>query len=73
MTFFKASETLTGDSTDPTMGWRDWVSGVEVHIVPGNHANMMYQPHVAALARRLAECLNQAQSGETGAAGKIDR
>jgi thioesterase domain-containing protein len=74
ITFFKASETLTGTSADPTMGWSEWASGgVEVHIVPGNHANMMYQPHVGALAGKLTACLNEAQSAENEAAGKIDR
>jgi thioesterase domain-containing protein len=62
---------------DPTMGWSAWASGgVEVHVVPGNHATMMYEPHVEALAKTLTACLNQAQSAETdqnGAAGKIDR
>jgi thioesterase domain-containing protein/acyl carrier protein len=65
ITFFKASETLTGTSADQTMGWNDWASGgVEVHIVPGNHANMMYEPHVEALAKELRACLDQAQSAE---------
>jgi thioesterase domain-containing protein len=45
------------------MGWSDWAAGgVELHIVPGNHANMMYQPHVRALALTLTACLKQAQS-----------
>jgi aspartate racemase len=76
ITFFKASETLTGTSVDPTMGWSEWAKGgVEVHVVPGNHANLMYEPHVEVLARMLTACLDQAQSAEAegiGAAGKID-
>lgn len=76
ITFFKASETLTGTSADPTMGWSEWAKGgVEVHVVPGNHANLMYEPHVEVLARILTTCLDQAQSAEAeeiGAAGKID-
>jgi thioesterase domain-containing protein/acyl carrier protein len=65
ITFFKASETLTGTSSDPTMGWSDWATGgVEVHIVPGNHANLMYEPHVETLAGQLTACLNRAQSAE---------
>ncbi len=74
VTFFKASETLTGPSADPTMGWSEWASGgVEVHVVPGNHANMMYPPHVGALAEKLTECLDQARSAPNGPSGKIDR
>jgi thioesterase domain-containing protein/acyl carrier protein len=75
ITFFKASETLAGTSPDPTLGWSEWASGgVEVHIVPGNHANLMYEPHVEVLAEKLTACLNQAQSAkaqENGAEGKI--
>ena len=77
ITFFKASETLEGTSPDPTLGWSEWASGgVEVHVVPGNHANLMYEPHVEVLAEKLTACLNQAQSAEAeenGAAGKIDQ
>ena len=47
------------------MGWSDWASGgVEVHVVPGNHANLMYAPHVEVLAAELTACLNQAQVAE---------
>ena len=75
ITFFKASETPAGTSADPTLGWSEWASGgVEVHIVPGNHANLMYEPHVEVLAKKLTACLNQAQSAEAeenGAAVEI--
>jgi amino acid adenylation domain-containing protein len=77
VTLFKASETLAGTSPDPTLGWSEWASGgVEVHLVPGNHANLMYEPHVEVLAEKLTACLNQAQSTEAvenGAAGTIDQ
>jgi thioesterase domain-containing protein len=49
---------------------------VEVHVVPGNHANLIYEPHVEVLAQKLTACLNQAQSAEAaenGAAVKIDQ
>jgi thioesterase domain-containing protein len=76
ITFFKASETLAGTSPDPTLGWSEWASGgVEAHVVPGNHANLMYEPHVEVLAEKLTACLNQAQSAaadENGAERKID-
>ncbi|MCL5670564.1 MAG: alpha/beta fold hydrolase, partial [Acidobacteria bacterium] len=75
--FFKASETQEEASSDPTMGWSEWASGgVEVHVVPGNHANLIYEPHVEVLAEKLTACLNQAQSAEAeenGAAGRIDQ
>ncbi|MGB2677420.1 MAG: alpha/beta fold hydrolase, partial [Candidatus Acidiferrum sp.] len=76
VTLFKARETLTSTSPDPTFGWSEWASGeVEVHVVPGNHANLIYEPHVEILAKKLTACLNQAQSAEAaeiGAPGKID-
>jgi amino acid adenylation domain-containing protein len=63
VTLFKASEELAGTSPDPTLGWSEWANaGVEVHVVAGNHANMVYQPHVEGLAEKLSECLNHAQS-----------
>jgi amino acid adenylation domain-containing protein len=77
ITFFRATETLEGTSPDPTMGWSDWArGGVDVHVVPGNHANLMYEPHVEALAQKLTACLDQAQSAAPaghGVAGTIDR
>jgi len=76
ITVFKASETPAGASSDPTLGWNEWASGgVEVHVVPGNHANLMYEPHVEILAEKLTACLDQAQfteAKENTAAGKID-
>jgi amino acid adenylation domain-containing protein len=63
ITLFKASQALGETSTDPTLGWSKWAAGgVEVHLVPGNHANMVYKPHVEVLAEKLSLCLNQAQS-----------
>ena len=77
ISFFKASETPLGTSLDPTLGWSEWASGgVEVHVVPGNHANLMYAPHVEVLAEKLTTCLRQAQSWEAeenGAAVKLDQ
>jgi thioesterase domain-containing protein len=65
LTLFKASEELEGTSPDPTLGWSEWgVGGVEVHVVPGNHATMVYKPHVEVLAEKLKACLNQVQSAE---------
>jgi thioesterase domain-containing protein len=47
-------------SSDPTLGWSKWAAeGVDVHVVPGNHASMVYKPHVEILAQKLNSCLNQ--------------
>jgi thioesterase domain-containing protein/acyl carrier protein len=77
ITVFNASERVAGTSPDPTLGWSEWASGgVEVHVVPGNHASLMYEPHVEVLAEKLTGCLNHAQSEtleEDGAEGRADR
>ncbi len=63
VTLFKAAQELAEPSTDPTLGWSRWAAGgVEVHVVPGNHASMVYQPHVEVLAEVIRTCLNYAQS-----------
>jgi thioesterase domain-containing protein len=65
ITLFRASEEPARASSDPTFGWDEWAAGgVEVHAVPGNHANMVYRPHVEVLAEKLKVCLNRVQSGE---------
>jgi len=62
-----------GSSPDPTFGWSQWAAGgVDVHVVPGNHANMVYQPHVEALAEKLTICLEQNACGETRFADGVD-
>ena len=63
VTLFKASEDLSGTLSDPTLGWSDWADGgVDVQIVPGNHANMVYEPNVEILAEKLTACMEEAQS-----------
>jgi thioesterase domain-containing protein len=43
---------------DPEMGWgRRALSGVEVQVLPIDHEEMLHEPHVRILGRRLAECL----------------
>ncbi|MDA4120318.1 MAG: alpha/beta fold hydrolase [Thaumarchaeota archaeon] len=65
ITLFKASEDLVASSPDPTLGWGEWAAGgVEVHAVPGNHANMVYGPQVEVLALKLKTCLGQVQSAK---------
>ena len=60
VTLFKASENLSGSPIDATLGWSDWAEGgVDVQIVPGNHATMVYKPNVETLAEKLAACIEQ--------------
>ena len=64
ITLFKASEDLAETSPDPTLGWGEWAARVEVHTVPGNHANMVYEPQVEVLAEKLKTCLTWVRSSE---------
>ncbi|MBF6570846.1 MAG: amino acid adenylation domain-containing protein [Candidatus Binataceae bacterium] len=62
VTLFKANENPSGNAIDSTLGWSDWADeGVDVHIVPGNHATMIYKPNVETLAAKLAACIEQVQ------------
>ncbi len=65
ITLFKAGQELAATLSEPTLGWSQWAAaGVEVHIVPGNHATMVYKPHVEVLAEKLRACLDQVQATE---------
>jgi thioesterase domain-containing protein len=60
ITLFRAIEEPEGTSPDPAFGWSEWAAGgVEVHSVPGNHANMVYAPHVEVMAAKLKTCLGR--------------
>jgi thioesterase domain-containing protein/acyl carrier protein len=65
VTLFRAAQELAGMSSDPMLGWSKWAAeGVEVHVVPGNHASMVYKPHVDVLAQMINECLKQVRLSE---------
>jgi len=73
VTLFKASEDLSGHFLDPALGWNDWADGgVEVHLVPGNHATMVYKPNVETLAEKLAACIDRVQVDLERAADRIE-
>jgi aspartate racemase len=60
VTLFLASD-LTADY-DLRDGWRELVAGeIEAHEIPGNHINIIKEPHVGALAEKLRTCLDQTQ------------
>jgi thioesterase domain-containing protein len=62
VTLFKASDDLSGNLLDATLGWSDWAEGgVDVQLVPGNHATMVYKPNVETLADKLAACIAKVQ------------
>jgi thioesterase domain-containing protein len=45
---------------DPSMGWDgSAIGGVQVHVVPGRHVDMMKMPYVRVIADRLATYLDR--------------
>jgi amino acid adenylation domain-containing protein len=50
---------------DTALGWRKLAGGgVELHLLPGNHATIMSEPIVGELADRLRRCIERAEAGE---------
>jgi len=58
VTLFRAHRQPIRCSHRPTMGWETIAeAGVEIHVTPGGHNSMLYQPYVRVLARKLTACL----------------
>jgi len=45
---------------------------VDVQIVPGNHATMVYQPNVQILAEKMAACIDRVQRDVDCVADRIE-
>ena len=61
VTLFLASD-LTADY-DLHDGWRELVQGdIDTHEIPGNHINIIKDPHVRPLAEKLRACLDRARN-----------
>ena len=61
VTLFWASKDLRA-KFDLVTGWQTLAQGgMEVQEIPGNHQNIIKEPHVAELAKKLSESLAQAQ------------
>ncbi len=62
---FLGDRTPMGPWLDPRMRWRSLAAdGAEVHIVPGDHTDMLREPNVQGLACGLTGCLRRAAAGE---------
>jgi len=59
-TLFSATD-LTA-SFDVEDGWRQLATELEVHKIPGNHLDMIKEPHVQVLAEKLRLCLDTADA-----------
>jgi thioesterase domain-containing protein/acyl carrier protein len=58
--FFSASGEPPEFRQEKQAGWAVLADTVDVQEVPGDHITMMNEPHVGALAARLAACLDRA-------------
>ena len=57
---FRVEDRGPEHDSDPSMGWDACVTGgVEVHIIPGSHVEMMIGPSVRAIAEKLATYLDK--------------
>ena len=45
---------------DPTLGWGRLATEVDVHVVAGDNATMLDEPHVGALGAMISRCLDAA-------------
>ena len=61
LVFFRVNERPSYVHSDLTAGWSNYAVEVEVHDVPGDHGNMLNEPHVGILAEELNSCLLDAQ------------
>jgi thioesterase domain-containing protein len=64
---FRAEERGPEHAFDPSMGWYACVTGgVQIHVVPGGHIDMMREPAVHVIADKLAYNWGKAQFVEGG-------
>ncbi len=62
ITVFRPITKSLRSNDDGMGGWNDWsAGGVEIHEIAGRHDNMFFEPNVAILAEKLAECLRRAE------------
>jgi len=62
VTLFWASSDLRA-SVDFVEGWRALAGGgIDVHEIPGTHLDIVKEPHVQELAKKLAGCLTKARA-----------
>jgi aspartate racemase len=62
-TLFSATD-LTA-SYDVEDGWRQLVSELEVHEIPGNHCDIIREPNVKILAEKIRGCIDEAEHTQT--------
>ena len=62
VTLFKSTDgyrDVYRDTKDPLMGWQRVTTGVDVHLLPGNHNQIVDEPFVQHLAEAFLKALNK--------------
>ncbi len=62
ITLFRSPRVPAGFHGDPTMGWKPLAAGgVHIHEIPGDRPNVVDEPDVRILAKKLQACLHGGQ------------
>jgi hypothetical protein len=56
---FRPEEEINAETSGRDLGWDRLVAELKVRLVPGNHSNMVSEPHVRVLAAQLRTCLDE--------------
>ena len=60
VTLFRCQVQPISQTLHHDLGWSELVTGdIEVHPIPGDHFNLLREPHVRVLAKKLKSCLEQ--------------
>jgi thioesterase domain-containing protein len=60
ITLFLAHDSPVKSPDDPRLAWNELSNGgVEIHTIPGNHMNMVWDPQAQGLAAKLTQCIDR--------------
>ena len=62
LTLFRVSNQPKRLHFDQNLGWGNFADQIEVHEVKGYHKNILREPYVVGLARRLERCMQDTKS-----------
>ncbi len=61
-TLLRAGKKSLRGSKDPHAAWNGLIANLEIHEIPGDHFDILVQPHVNRLAECLKSCVDQGRS-----------
>ena len=61
-TLLRAEKKSLRDSKDPHAPWNGLIANLEIHEIPGDHFDILVQPHVNRLAECLKSCVDRNRS-----------